>query len=347
MASTVWKGHLTFGLVSIPVKLHRAARAEKVSFRQLHAATAGRVKQVYVREDADEPADIEEEDDRSHATYSAPATQKAAFTAMPRRESAAPPPLPAPVPIRGGTARPMPVPPPRVSPDPPPLPVVERSELVKGYEYAKGQFVTVSKEDLEKITPQTAREMEILEFVKLAEVDPIYFETSYYVTPDRAGERAYALLFTALQKSGYVALAQFAMHNREHVVVIRAARTGIVLHTMFYETEIRREDEYRTDTSGVNDRELQLALMLVESLAAPFESAKYRDSYKEKLDELIAAKIAGEETVEPPAPKAKPVGDIMAALERSLALSRKPVASAPKPSPATSEAPAPKRRKTK
>jgi DNA end-binding protein Ku len=227
------------------------------------------------------------------------------------------------------------------------LPVVERSELVKGYEYAKGQFVTVSKEDLEKITPQTAREMQILEFVRLADVDPIYFETSYYVTPDRAGERAYGLLFTALQKSGYVAIAQFAMHNREHIVVVRAARTGIVLHTMFYETEIRRQDEYRTDTSGVNDRELQLALMLVESLAASFEPSKYRDSYKEKLDELIAAKIAGEETVEPPAPKAKPAGDILAALERSLALARKPVASAPKAAESAPEAVSSKRRKTK
>jgi DNA end-binding protein Ku len=144
-----------------------------------------------------------------------------------------------------------------------------------------------------------------------------------------------------------VALAQFAMHNREHVVVIRAARTGIVLHTMFYETEIRRDDEYRTDTSGVNDRELQLALMLVESLAAPFDPSKYRDSYKEKLDELIAAKVAGEETVEPPAPKAKPAGDILAALERSLALARKPVVSTPTADAGVAEKPAPKRRKTK
>ena len=248
------------------------------------------------------------------------------------------------------STRPGPIPAPIPPPAPaiaPPLPVVERSELVKGYEYAKGQFVTVSKEDLEKITPQTAREMQILEFVKLAEVDPIYFETSYYVTPDRAGERAYGLLFAALQRSGYVALAQFAMHNREHVVVIRAARTGIVLHTMFYETEIRRDDEYRTDTSGVNDRELQLALMLVESLAAPFDPSKYRDSYKEKLDELIAAKVAGEETVEPPAPKAKPAGDILAALERSLALARKPVVSTPTADAGVAEKPAPKRRKTK
>ena len=152
----------------------------------------------------------------------------------------------------------------------------------KGYEYAKGQYVTVSKEELEKITPETAREMQILEFVKLAEVDPIYFETSYYVTPDRAGERAY--VFCSQPCSG----ADMSRSRSSRCTTANTSswyarrRTGIVLHTMFYETEIRREDEYRTDTSGVNERELQLALMLVESLAAPFEPAKYHDSYKDE-----------------------------------------------------------------
>ena len=301
MAATVWKGHLTFGLVSIPVKLHRAARAEKVSFRQLHSSGSARVRQVYIREDAEE--DTPE-----------PAEMK---PSQPVAKLA-----PQPVPIRGRAPVPIPEPPP-----PPSLPIVERSELVKGYEYAKGQFVTISKEDLEKITPETAREMQILEFVKLDEVDPIYFETSYYVTPERAGERAYALLFAALQQSGFVALAQFAMHNREHVVVIRPGRTGIVLHTMFYETEIRRDDEYKTDTSNIGGRELDLALMLIKNLAAPFEPAKYHDNYKEKLDALIAAKIEGLDTVEAPKPAAKPAADILAALERSLAMVRKPAAS--------------------
>jgi len=314
MGATIWKGHLSFGLISIPVKLHRAARAEKVSFRQLHGSTASRVKQVYIREDEPEP---DEEPEPSTSFRPTPIDKAAFTTGMNARPQAAPP-----VPIRGKAPVSMPQPPP-----PPPLPIVERSELVKGYEYAKGQYVTVSKEELEKITPATAREMQILEFVKLADVDPIYFETSYYVTPERAGERAYALLFEALRRSGYVAVAQFAMHNREHVVIIRPGRTGMILHTMFYETEIRREDEYRTDTSAVADRELDLAKLLIETLAAPFDPSKYRDTYKEKLDAMIAAKIAGEETVESPAPAAKPAADILAALERSLALTRKPAAS--------------------
>jgi DNA end-binding protein Ku len=321
MAATVWKGHLTFGLISIPIKLHRAARAEKVSFRQLHGSTSSRVRQVYVPEDesAEPPSS-----GRSETYVSAPPVgDRAALR-------------PEPVPIRG---KPLIAP---LPPGPAPAPVIPRSELVKGYEYEKGRYVTVSKEDLEKITPETAREMQILEFVKLADIDPIYFETSYYVTPERAGERAYALLFEALRRSGYVAIAQFAMHNREHIVTIRPGRTGIILHTMYYETEIRREDEYRTDTSTIEDRELKLALLLIDSLAAPFDPSKYRDTYKEKLDELIAAKIAGEEIVEPETPKAKAPTDILAALERSLALARKPAASEGKPAESPS-----RKRKTK
>jgi DNA end-binding protein Ku len=305
MASTVWKGHLTFGLISIPIKLHRAARAERVSFRQLHSS-GERVKQVYIRDE--EP---EEEAPEPTTSYSESPRTATPFVAR------------QPVPIRGSDTQPA-IPSSAVPPLPP---LVQRTDLVKGYEYEKGKFVTVSKQDLEKITPETATEMQILEFVKLADVDPIYFETSYYVTPDKAGERAYSLLLEALRRSGYVALAQFAMHNREHIVIIRAGRTGIVLHTMFYETEIRRDDEYRADTSAVQPKEVELALLLVESLAAPFDASKYHDSYKEKLDALIEAKIAGEETVETPAPKAKPATDILAALERSLALARKPAAS--------------------
>jgi len=213
---------------------------------------------------------------------------------------------------------------------------VSRSEVVKGYEYARDQYVTISKEELAQITPATARDMQILEFVKLQEVDPIYFETSYYVTPDKGGEKAYSLLFEALRKSELVGVAQIAMHNREHVVVIRSGRRGMILHTMFYQSEIREEDEYHADTSGVNPRELDLALLLVQNLQAPFEPAKYHDTYREQLDALIEAKIAGQETVTAPAPKQAPVVNILEALQRSLEATggRKPPAKEEKPAAA-------------
>jgi DNA end-binding protein Ku len=109
---------------------------------------------------------------------------------------------------------------------------VSRSELAKGYEYEPGRFVVLSCDEMESITPRTAHEMQILEFVQLAEAGPGYFETSYYAAPDKGGERAYTLLPEALRRSGLVGIAQVAMHRREHVVVIRPGQTGIVLHTM-------------------------------------------------------------------------------------------------------------------
>jgi len=171
---------------------------------------------------------------------------------------------------------------------------------------------------MDAITPRTAYEMQILEFVKLAEVDPIYFETSYYVAPDRAGERACALLFQALRQSGFVAIAQVAMHRREHVVIIRPGRTGIILHTMFYEAEIRREQECGTHSQPVSDKELELALLLVNSLAGPFDPLRYRDSYREKLDNLIAAKLKQLPPHEANTPVRAPVVNILDALQRSL-----------------------------
>ena len=122
------------------------------------------------------------------------------------------------------------------------------------------------------------------------------------------------------------------MHNREHIVVIRPGRTGMILHTLFYEDEIRRDDEYRPDTSQINPKELDLARKLIEALAAPFDSSKYKDTYREKLNQLIAAKIAGDETHEATPAKAAPVVNILEALQRSLSMTepkqavRKPAA---------------------
>src|SRR5262249_16373827 len=152
-----------------------------------------------------------------------------------------------------------------------------------------------------------------------AEVDPVYFETSYYVIPETAGRRPYALLFESLSKSGLVAVAQMAMHNREHVVIIRPGRRGIILHTMFYDNEIRRNDEYPAETSDINQKELDAALLLIRALEGPFTPEKYRDTYGEKLQELLQSKIGGQEVVTPMPPARAPVVDILDALKKSLA----------------------------
>jgi len=257
MASTVWKGHLTFGLLSLPVKLYSAARSETVSFNQLHKSDHSRVKQVLYCQAEDKP--------------------------------------------------------------------IQRSDIVKGYEYEKDKYVVVEDEEIKKVAPRTAKTMEVLEFVKASEVDPIFLESSYYLAPDEAGEKPYALLFEALRQSGCVGVAKIAMHNREHIVILRPGARGILLHTMYFPDEIRQVEEFRTDTSAVKDNELKLAKTLVESLLAPFEPDKYKDNYRENLMAMIQAKVEGKEVVETAAPAHKaPVIDILEALKMSLAEGKKP-----------------------
>ena len=283
MAASVWKGHLTFGLVSFPVRLFSAARSESISFNLLHKPDHSRIRQVTYCQAEDKP--------------------------------------------------------------------VERGDLVKGYEYEKGHYVVIEDEDIKKVAPKTAKVMEILEFVKADQVDPVYLESSYYVAPDEGGEKPYALLFEAIKQSKYYALAKVAMHNREHIIILRPGSKGILLHTMYYQDEIRQVEEFRTDTSLVKDKELDMAKMLISSLEADFEPQKYHDTYRDNLQQMIEAKIEGKRVVETPEPKVAPVIDIMEALKRSLAEKRKPAQAATasaetqeEAQPIAEEAAAPKKR---
>src|ERR1700687_5737414 len=201
---------------------------------------------------------------------------------------------------------------------------ISRAETVKGYEYEKDHYVVIDDEDIKKVAPRTAKVMEILEFVKAEQVDPIYLESSYYVAPEEVGEKAYALLFTALKDSGYYGVAKVAMHNREHIIILRPGSKGILSHTMYYQDEIRQVDEFRTDTSLVKDKELDMAKMLISSLEANFEPAKYHDTYRENLQKMIEAKIEGKKVVATPTATVAPVIDIMEALKKSLDEKRKP-----------------------
>jgi DNA end-binding protein Ku len=203
---------------------------------------------------------------------------------------------------------------------------IPRSEIVKGYEYEKDRYVVIEDEDIKKMAPSTAKVMEILEFVKGTEVDPVYYESSYYIAPDDAAEKPYALLFNTLKQTGYVGVAKIAMHNREHIVIFRPGPQGLMMHTMYYANEVRKVDEFRTDVTLVKDKEVELARMLVESLASTFEPEKYHDTYRDNLQSMIDAKIKGKEVVTPPSREPAKIIDIMEALKQSLA-SRKPAAS--------------------
>jgi DNA end-binding protein Ku len=301
MASTVWRGYISFGLISIPVRLYRAARPERVSLRRLYR----------------QPAPIETEPPKAVAELeSAGRGTLRPERGATRREQ-----------IVEDTESPL-APVQQVSVRPGSEQALPAQSVVKGYEYEKGRYVAVEPEELKSLAPKTSASMEIQEFVALREIDPVYLETSYYVNPEEAGEKAYALLYRSLQTTGLVALAQFAMHSREHVVVVRPGSTGLLAHTMYYESEVRADEEYRTDVSAVAEKELKLAETLIHSLAGPFEPANYRDSYRERLESMLAEKVKGQPPAAPVAvPKQAEVVDIADALRRSLANLKKPVAS--------------------
>lgn len=205
---------------------------------------------------------------------------------------------------------------------------VPRNKLVKGFEYEEGRYVVIDDEDIKRIQPKTAKVMEILEFVDAREVDAVYLESSYYLHPEEAGEKAYTVLFEALKRTGLAGIAKVTMHNREHVVILRPGRKGIMLHTMYYQDEVRSSDEFRTDASILKDAEVAMAQQLIEALVVPFEPAKYSDSYRATLKSMIDAKINGQDVVKaPPAQELAPVIDIMDALKSSLSALRKPPAS--------------------
>jgi DNA end-binding protein Ku len=198
--------------------------------------------------------------------------------------------------------------------------VVERNEIVKGFEYRKGEYVIIEPEEIKKIEPKTAKAMEILQFVKQEEVDPIYFESSYYMMPDDAGKRPYLLLTKAMEESGYLAIAKLTMHNREYTVILRPKTNGLVLHTMYYADEIREVEGFGEDKAELKAGELKVANQLIEALADKFEPEKFHDTYEENLKAMIKARLEGREVtaVEKPG-KPAPVADLMDALKQSLA----------------------------
>jgi len=208
--------------------------------------------------------------------------------------------------------------------------IVDRSEVVKGYEYEKNQYVLVEPDEVRKIAPPSSRSMEILEFVDLKEVDPLYFDSSYFVAPEESGQKPYRLLQQGMEETGRAAIAKVAMHEREYLVILRPRPKSLALHTMYFENEIRFASEYNDSSSTkLKAQEINLAKQLIESLEAPFDPAKYRDEYQKRLGELLKAKQEGKEIATEAKPRLAPVVDMMEALKKSLAArSKKPVRAA-------------------
>ena len=252
MAASVWSGYLTFGLISMPVRLFSGARSSGISFNMLHRDDLTRVKQQYYCPN----------DDR----------------------------------------------------------VVSRDEIVKGYEYRKDEYVVIEPDEIKKIEPKTAKTMEILEFVKGSEVDPVYFDASYYMLPEEAGRRPYALLTKAMQESDYVAIAKLTMHNREYTVFLRPHEGGMMLHTMYYAEEVKKVEGFGAPDVELKESEVKVANQLIEALADEWDPEKYHDTFQDNLKNLIQTKLEGGKIVEVEKPKKlAPVVDLMAALKQSLA----------------------------
>lgn len=206
---------------------------------------------------------------------------------------------------------------------------VEKRQLLKAYEIEKDRYITFEPQELAALRPKTSTELDIAEFVRLEEIDPIFFETSYYVAPDRSGEKPYALLFQALVETGYAAIGSLSMHGREHATVIRPGPRGLILHSLFYANEVRADEEYRSDPKLVSAKELELAKLFISALAARYEPGRLKDKFEERLRELIESRSHAAISAyrEGEVARPAPVVDIMEALRKSLEMSRKPVKS--------------------
>ena len=253
MPSSSWKGFISFGLISVPIRLYPAARPAHIAFHEIHKKCGSRVhQQLYC------PYDKE---------------------------------------------------------------VVSRNEIALGYEIEKDKYILVEPEELKKLQPRSSTAMEILQFVKLSEVDPVYFDTSYFALPDEAGERAYALLLETMKDLAYAAMAKATMHQREHTVIIRPFQKGLILHTLYYPSEIHEAKGYgHVAPKTLKKQEIELAGQFAKALVKPFRPEQFHDEYLQRVEQLVESKSKG--TAGPraeKAPRMAPVVDLMSALKKSLA----------------------------
>ena len=261
-ARAIASGTISFGMVTVPIKLYTGQQAKNLSFNLLHAKDKSRLKQQYVCATCGE--------------------------------------------------------------------IVPRSDTVKGYEYSRDQYVVVTDEELGALQRKTDQSIEIEEFVPIASVDPIYFEKTYLLGPDKGGQKAYRLLREAMARAGKGAVAKFSTRGRQQLVLLREAQDGLMMHALYYADEVRDfSDIDRGESVVPKPGEIELAVQLISQLGADaFDPAKYEDDYRKRALEMIEQKVAGEEIAVAPAeaPRGQII-DLMEALKASLA-ARKPKAAA-------------------
>ena len=199
---------------------------------------------------------------------------------------------------------------------------VDRADMIKGYEFAKDQFVTFTADELKTLEDATTRSIDIGQFVPLASVDPVYFAGTYYLAPDKGGTKPYSLLATALRRTKQCAVGRWISRGKEHIVVIRPIEGGLAMHQLHFQAEVRTVKELGIEMAEVSDAELKLAEQLIDQLAAKhFDPAEFHDEFKGRVEAAIQRKVAGKEVALAEAPLGKTPGnvvDLMAALRASL-----------------------------
>jgi DNA end-binding protein Ku len=253
----VWKGAITFGLITVPIGLYTAIEDRDISFNLLTGENGARVR--YQRVNAETGEEVEWDD------------------------------------------------------------------IVKGYEYAKGSYVTFTNEELERIPADSVKAIDVVQFTQSEEIDPIYFERTYYVAPDETGVKAYRVLMEGLKKSGRVGLGKVTIREKERLCTLRPKDDVLVVETMNWPDEIRVPafESLGKDVS-VSPQEVEMATSLIEQLSGEFDPAKFHDSYRAKLEEAIAAKIEGEEITltDDSEPDTTKVTDLLEALKASVEATR-------------------------
>lgn len=210
---------------------------------------------------------------------------------------------------------------------------ISNDEIVKGYEISKGEFVTVEPEELEALEPENSHSIDIEDFVDLVDVDPVYYETAYYLSPDKGAAKPYSLLVAAMEESGKAAIARFVMRTKQHLVIMRPMENVIGMSTLFYADEVMAPADVPSVPSDTHltDQELQMAIRLIDSMSRDFEPERYADTYREQVVEMLEQKAKGKK-ISMPSPKEEParVIDLVSALQASLGETSKPADKKPK-----------------
>jgi len=201
---------------------------------------------------------------------------------------------------------------------------VESKDMIKGYEYGKGNYVLITDEEMDSVPLETGKAVQVLGFVDVDEIGPLFYEKSYYLGPEETSVKPFELLRQALVRTDKVAVAQATLWKKEHLVALRPIGNGLVLTVLFYENEVKGPPEIpMTRPVVIADEELELATRLISELTMEFGPSKYKDRYREALLNMIEAKVAGKEVEVPPRVEVAPTQDLMAALKASLAAVKK------------------------